>query len=242
MAERKPQRHMPEYEDPTYRAIVAGRQNLPELTDELSRWACALVAQGRSLDSIFRRKDKPKGCPTSVETFLNWLTYGELQRAKGKHDSKFAILAERWSRALTVQALAGYDKLIEIEERLLNEPRYLTNPDYDPALALDCLRKNKDYPEPKFLLNPRYIEPQVAIAVTNSIKWRLARIAPEKFGDKLELTRKITLEHSLADSAPDWLRRLGAAAAPAAPAARPMIDITPAKPEPDAAPEFTKSG
>ena len=194
-------RPLPDYDGNETRGAKA------QLTDDLSKWIAALVAQGWSFHRIMRHPDPHPNLPKSIEVLLNWWTYGEQQtRRKGDKASVYATFAERLSRALQIQALSGYDQLLDIEHRILSEPRYHDNPAYDKAVALQALKDGREYPEPKYLNNPRYLDVAAANCVLHSIRWRLARLAPEKFGDKLEIYKHITHEHKLQDDAPEWLQ------------------------------------
>lgn len=202
-------------EIPQYSNAEAGRKSSAEkrygheLTDQLSRFIGAHIAIGGSFHSLLERNDRPKECPREISTLLNWVAYGEIKLLKaGAPECKYSLLAQRYRQALDVQAISGYERIIDIETRLLTQRKWIDNPLYDGALALELLRAGKDYPEPKYLENPYYIEPSVAQVVLGSIKWRLGRLRPDKWGDKVEIFKRVSVEHSFSEDAPDWLAKM----------------------------------
>ncbi len=87
----------------------------------------------------------------------------------------------------------GYDKIIDMERRMLL-PKTIENPEF-----------TEDGDEPKLIANPDYVDPQTGREIINSVKWRLSKLQPKLYGDRLELAGQVATT-PLSDQAPAWLK------------------------------------
>ena len=147
-----------------------------DYTPELAESICANIADGISLRAICRRKDRP-----SKTTVLKWLA---------AHDE----FAAQYARAREISAEVGYEEIMDAERRL-QLPETIDNPNYADGGG-----------EPRTIRNPIYLDPNKARVLIDSIKWRLSKLQPKVYGDRLELAGKVATEH-VVDQAPDWLKQ-----------------------------------
>ncbi len=85
--------------------------------------------------------------------------------------------AVQYARAREISSEVGYDEIMNAERRLQ-------------------LPKN----------HADYLDPHTARVLIDSIKWRLSKLQPKVYGDRLELAGKVGTTTDLVDQAPDWLK------------------------------------
>ena len=59
---------------------------------------------------------------------------------------------------------------------------------------------------PKLIANPEHVDAHTGRSVIDSVKWRLSKLRPKVYGDRLELAGKVGTATDLVDQAPDWLK------------------------------------
>jgi hypothetical protein len=180
---------------------------------------CALVAQGLNLNAIarggavaaskileraaageligFKVGGKPHR-PPSASTILAWITQGEREHKDGKISSlaNFALDVAT-SKELATEADA--EMLRELEDQL-REPQYCANPAYlGPG----------DKQHPPLINNPRYIDPGRAKVIMDSIRWRMARARPDRYGDRMQVDANVrgVVAHVTPADAPGWINQ-----------------------------------
>ncbi len=139
-------------------------------------------------------KGRKRGRPTDYSTELALEICAELVEGKSlaticrRADRPHRGTAMRWlskheefrdlyARAKELGAEVGYEQIVDAERRMQ-------------------LPKN----------HADYLDPHTARVLIDSIKWRLSKLQPKVYGDKLELAGKVATEH-VVDQAPDWLKQ-----------------------------------
>lgn len=161
-----------------------------EPTEDLVIELFTRYVSGESLDKMLRGERKFP----SWATFLAWVSKGE-----ARQDPRYIRVAERYLRARQAKADKLFEEMQDIERRM-QVPRKLPNPEFDTS--------QKAGPDnPREIENPEYLDPNTARVLLDSIKWRLAKMKPEKYADRQHIGLAAEIRHTTpADEAPDWLK------------------------------------
>jgi hypothetical protein len=184
---------------------------------EIARRIASLIAIDLSLVDVCERQDMPH-----LSTVQGWLSQAD------SGNEKYRAMSNLYARAKAISAEKTYAEMIRIEKAMLL-PRRIANPAYSAEAAAKATLE-KPYLVPPELRNPDWIDSSTGREVLISMKWRAARSAPKRYGERLEVahTGKVEHEHTHRMEAPDWIKeRLGQAPA------RPVIDVTPGADIPD---------
>ena len=147
-----------------------------DYTPELADSICAEVADGKSIREICARDDMP-----GKSTIMRWL-------------ARFEEFRDQYTRAKELGSEDGYEQIVDIERRML-APKLVENPEF-----------GKVNDAPKLIANPEYVDAHTGRSVIDSIKWRLSKLQPKVYGDRLELAGKVGTATDLVEQAPDWLK------------------------------------
>lgn len=181
----------------------------PEKIAEAKLQILEEMARGKSLNSICSSRRMP-----ARSTVFEWIAA----------DKDFA---DKYARAREAQAPITYEEIREIERRMLL-PAMLPNPDYDAQEARKCRENKVNYAVPFELPNPDHINDRVGRVLIDSMKWRLARQDPKRFGDRVGVDHSGEVKHThMKDQAPDWLTDDIAKEAGKEPPARPAAAAKP---------------
>lgn len=175
----------------------------PEQVAGLKAQILAFMAQGESLVEVCKRRAMP-----SERKVFTWLA----------SDKGFE---QNYAEARAAQAHLTYRQIEDVERRMLLPPM-LPNPDYDAAEALKCRENKVNYAVPYELPNPDFINDRIGRVLIDSLKWRLARQDPKRFGDRVGIDHSGQVKHThVKDEAPDWMQDEIAEKAGKEPPARP---------------------
>jgi hypothetical protein len=153
--------------------------------------------------------DGAPGRPPSTYRLMQWIAQGERDAERGS-DTLQSQLASRVAQGRLHGIDLAYDVLLELERRVL-EPSYIENPNYTGE---------KDSREPRMIQNHEHLSPNAAARAMTSIQWRLSRMRPDRYGDRIQVDNNTTVTH-IAAVAPDWVKGLVSDRASKA------IDVTP---------------
>ena len=91
--------------------------------------------------------------------------------------SKYQEFRDLYARGKEISAEISYEKIVDAERRI---------------------QLPKDHAD--------YLDPHTARVLIDSIKWRLSKLQPKVYGDKLELAGKVTTT-DVVEQAPEWLKQ-----------------------------------
>lgn len=135
-----------------------------------------LLSENKTLEYITKLPGAPKW-----RTIWGWL----------RRDSKFAA---DYARAKACSAEGGYEEIRQIERRM--------------TVAKHIARRTVDGEGNEVTVydpNPEYIDPMTGRVLIDSIKWRLARLRPKVYGERLEIEHSGSVEVKPSAQAPDWM-------------------------------------
>jgi hypothetical protein len=163
----------------TAKAVAAKQSRKPgrptDYTPELAESFCAEVADGKSIREICARDDMP-----GKSTIMRWL-------------ARFEEFRDLYARAKELGSEDGYERIVDIERRML-APKLVANAEFGHVDGA-----------PKLIASPEYVDAHTGRSVIDSIKWRLSKLKPKVYGDRLELAGKVGTT-AVVDQAPDWLK------------------------------------
>ena len=162
-------------------------------TPEAQKFICREIADGKSLRAICSPERARAGTWIRAWTIIDWLARADVaenypgEPSRAVH-SDFQSFRRRYARATTARLELDADRLRDIERRLIDVPQKVQ-------------RGNAWGP------NPKALDPHAARVAVDSIKWRLAKLAPEKYGERQEL--KVSGEVKVSrpsQDAPEWMQ------------------------------------
>ena len=142
------------------------------------------VNRGVSLRTIFAAANMPH-----FTELFGWLADPELEE-----------FARQYARARINATSADYLDLHRYEAAV-TAPKRLPNPAY-PAWEAAGRRGTEP---PADIPNPAYLDAQHARVVMDSIKWRLSKMRPDLYGDRLNLDHSGSVDLGIAALAPAWI-------------------------------------
>jgi hypothetical protein len=165
-------------------------------TLDVANFICAEIASGKSLNTVCSKERRASGTWMSPVVVLGWMAKADMaannpdQPQKAVH-SDFESLREKYARATRVRLEMDVEQLLEIERRLAHEPQKIADPQQKVG----------------WRPNPDALDPHAARVVVDSIKWRLSKLLPEKYGDRQEI--KVGGEVKVtrpSQDAPEWMQ------------------------------------
>lgn len=167
------------------------------ISQDLINEICTRLSLGQPLVAICNLPHIPH-----IATVLRWLSRAErvnIEPEPGTKEDLYLAFRTAYERARASAVEVDLEKIREIERRMLL-PSKMPNPDYNPKLG-------RMADNPKYLAHPQYIDPNTARVLIDSIKWRMGRAMPQKYGDvtKVQHSGSITTTKTPKDDAPDWV-------------------------------------